>query len=137
MNIQDKIVENLIEIVLKKPDNFLIVAETLKRIGIASKHENKLFQSCHILHKRGKYYIVHFKQLFQLDSKPTDLLESDIARTNSIANILASWGLIDLVDKVKSESPIVPLSQIKILSKEESKNWQLCSKYTIGNKKHF
>lgn len=133
-------IENFIEVTLKNPEDFLKVRETLTRIGVASKKEDpsdprpKLFQSCHILHKRGKFYIVHFKSMFALDGKESTLSEDDIARTNKIAKLLAEWGLITLVDPTKSDSPLAAINQIKIISHKEKDNWQLIPKYTIGRK---
>lgn len=127
-------IDDLVEIRLKAADDFLKVKETLTRIGVASRHRKTLYQSCHILHKKKKYYIVHFKELFMLDGKPTDFGETDQARRNTIANILAEWGLVELVDKKKTEAPIVPISQIKILPFAEKKEWVLEAKYNIGNK---
>ena len=124
--------EQMLEIRLKEPDDFLKVRETLSRIGVASRKERKLFQSCHILHKQGKYYIVHFKELFALDGKKTNLSENDIARRNTIAKLLSDWGLI----VVKEEPSLVaPLSQIKILTFQEKDEWELETKYNIGKKK--
>ena len=117
--------DTLLEVRLKKPDDFLKVRETLTRIGVSSRKEKKLFQSCHILHKRGKYYIVHFKELFALDGKPSNFEENDIGRRNTISKLLAEWGLLELVIPEKSESPITPLSQIKILSYGERPEWEL------------
>lgn len=126
---------NFIEVTLPQQENFLKVKETLTRIGISSKTENKLYQSCHILHKKGKYYIVHFKELFMLDGMPTTFPESDIARRNTIANLLAEWGLVKLVDLNKSKEPVVPVSYLKILPYGEKKDWELVPKYNIGRKK--
>ena len=128
-------VETLLEVRLKKEDDFLKVRETLTRIGVASRKEKRLFQSCHILHKRGKYYIVHFKELFALDGKPTDFDDSDLGRRNTIANLLAEWGLIEIVFPAKTIEPIAPLSQIKVISYSERADWELVAKYNIGNKK--
>jgi hypothetical protein len=128
-------VETLLEITLKQDDDFLKVRETLTRIGVASRKDKRLYQSCHILHKKGKYYIVHFKELFSLDGKPTDFDESDLGRRNTIANLLAEWGLVQLVDKQRSETPIAPLSQIKVISYGERNEWDLVTKYSIGSKK--
>ena len=129
-------VSDMIEIKLKEQDDFLKVRETLTRIGIASKKDKTLFQSCHILHKQGRYYIVHFKELFALDGKPTNWPnEDDMARRNTIINLLAEWELIDLVDSTKSETPTSPLSQIKILPHKEREEWNLVAKYNIGKKK--
>ena len=127
--------ETLLEVTLTKPDDFLKVRETLTRIGVAAKKENVLYQSCHILHKQGKYYIVHFKELFSLDGKPTDIVDNDIARRNTIANLLEEWGLIKLVDPEKSKTNTAPLSQIKIISFKDKNDWQLVTKYSIGKKK--
>ena len=127
--------ETLVEVELINKDDFLKVKETLTRIGVAARNENTLYQSCHILHKQGKYYIVHFKELFMLDGKPSNYEESDIARRNTIANLVAEWGLVKLVDAEKSASPISPLSQIKILPFKEKNDWQLVAKYNIGKKK--
>ena len=129
-------VENLVEVTLNKPDDFLKIRETLTRIGIAAKKENVLYQSCHILHKQGRYYIIHFKQLFELDGKPTDIIENDLARVNTIANLLAEWGLLNIVNPEKTTVPSpAPLSQIKIISHKEKNDWQLVAKYNIGHKK--
>ena len=118
---------------LNEPDDFLKVRETLSRIGVASRKDKTLFQSCHILHKQGKYYIVHFKELFALDGKDTNLSENDIARRNTIANLLADWGLVDVVGTTKIEA--APLSQIKVISFKEKGDWKLETKYNIGKKK--
>lgn len=128
-------VETLLEVRLKKEDDFLKVRETLTRIGVASRKEKRLFQSCHILHKRGKYYIVHFKELFALDGKPTDFDDSDLGRRNTIANLLAEWGLVEIVFPAKTIEPVAPLSQIKVISYSERADWELVAKYNIGNKK--
>jgi len=128
-------VETLLEVRLKKEDDFLKVRETLTRIGVASRKEKRLFQSCHILHKRGKYYIVHFKELFALDGKPTDFDDSDLGRRNTIANLLAEWGLVEIVFPAKTIDPVAPLSQIKVISYSERSDWELVAKYNIGNKK--
>lgn len=127
--------ETLVEVELVNKDDFLKVKETLTRIGVAARNENTLYQSCHILHKQGRYYIVHFKELFMLDGKPSNYEESDIARRNTIANLVAEWGLVKLVNPDKSASPISPLSQIKILPFKEKNDWQLVAKYNIGKKK--
>ena len=131
----DTLIEAMVEVKLNEPDDFLKVRETLTRIGIASRKEKTLFQSCHILHKQGKYYIVHFKELFALDGKTTNFTENDQARRNSIANLLAEWELISLVESDKSAEPTVPLSQLKILSFKEKDEWDLTPKYNIGNKR--
>jgi len=128
-------VKDLIEVKLKEQDDFLKVRETLTRIGVASKKDNTLFQSCHILHKRGQYYIVHFKELFALDGKPTDITENDLSRRNAIVNLLEDWGLLDIVNKEQSQDPTpIFLSQIKIISHKEKNDWQLVPKYNIGKK---
>jgi len=124
--------EHMLEVGLKEPDDFLKVRETLSRIGVASRKERKLYQSCHILHKQGRYYIVHFKELFALDGKKTNLSENDIARRNTIANLLGDWGLINIIGEVKD---VAPLSQIKVLSFGEKNEWTLETKYNIGKKK--
>ena len=131
----DTLIQATVEVKLDEPDDFLKVRETLTRIGIASRKEKTLFQSCHILHKQGKYYIVHFKELFALDGKTTNFTENDQARRNSIANLLAEWELISLVEPDKSAEPTVPLSQLKILSFKEKDEWDLTPKYNIGNKR--
>lgn len=130
MNLIDK----MIEVCLKQEDGFLKIKETLTRIGVASRKEQKLYQSCHILHKQGKYYIVHFKELFALDGKPSNFGEEDIARRNTIVNLLAEWGLLDLVDPAKSQDPVAPISQIKVLPYREKDQWELVAKYNIGRK---
>ena len=124
--------DDMVEVNLKEPDDFLKVRETLTRIGVASRKERKLYQSCHILHKQGKYYIVHFKELFALDGKDTNLSENDIARRNTIVKLLSDWGLVEM--KAIPE-PIAPLSQIKIISFKEKNEWVLETKYNIGKKK--
>ena len=124
--------EHMLEIGLKEPDDFLKVRETLSRIGVASRKERKLYQSCHILHKQGRYYIVHFKELFALDGKKTNLSENDIARRNTIANLLKDWGLINILGEV---TDVAPLSQIKVLSFNEKNEWTLETKYNIGKKR--
>ena len=124
--------EQMLEVGLKEPDDFLKVRETLSRIGVASRKERKLYQSCHILHKQGRYFIVHFKELFALDGKNTNLSENDVARRNTIANLLSDWGLVNVVGKAE---PVAPLSQIKVLSFREKAEWTLETKYNIGKKK--
>ncbi|MBT4208645.1 translational repressor RegA [Candidatus Woesearchaeota archaeon] len=131
----ENIIQAMIEVTLKEPDDFLKVRETLTRIGIASRKEKTIFQSCHILHKQGKYYILHFKELFALDGKTTNFSENDEARRNTVANLLAEWELISLVEPDKSADPTVPLSQLKILSFKEKDEWELTPKYNIGNKR--
>jgi hypothetical protein len=128
---------DLIWVKLDEPDDFLKVRETLTRIGIASKNDKTLTQSCHILHKKGQYAIVHFKQLFLLDGKRSDFTEDDRARLNTIANLLHEWGLITLLDVNKSADPVAPLSQIKVISHKEKREWQLVSKYSIGGRKKY
>ena len=127
--------EQMFEVFLKEPDDFLKIRETLSRIGVASRKERKLYQSCHILHKQGKYYIVHFKELFALDGKPTNFSENDQARRNTIANLLSEWGLIALVNPESSSELVVPLNQLKILSFKEKDQWDLTAKYNIGSKR--
>ena len=124
--------EQMLEISLKEPDDFLKVRETLSRIGVASRKERKLYQSCHILHKQGRYFIVHFKELFALDGKETNLSENDIARRNTIAKLLDDWDLVKLLGNAE---PVAPLSQIKVLSYREKEEWTLETKYNIGKKK--
>ena len=129
------IVDDLIEVKLKNPEDFLKIKETLTRIGVASKKTNTLFQSCHILHKKKKYYIVHFKELFKLDGKNSDLSESDIARRNAIVNVLEDWNLLEIVNPEKTKETIISIKQIKILPHKEKKNWNLEAKYNIGKTK--
>jgi len=125
-------INELIEVKLRESDDFLKVRETLTRIGIASKIEKTLYQSCHILHKQGRYYILHFKELFLLDGKNSDFTEEDRARRNTIANLLHEWELVDLVDEKKTADPTISIKQISIISHKEKNNWQLVAKYTIG-----
>jgi hypothetical protein len=125
---------NMVEVSLTEPDDFLKVRETLTRIGVASRKERKLYQSCHILHKQGRYYIVHFKELFALDGKKTNLSLNDVQRRNSIAKLLSDWGLINVVQEERIED-LAPLNQIKVLSFKEKDEWSLESKYNIGRKK--
>jgi len=124
---------SLVEIELNDDDDFLKIRETLTRIGIASKKDRTLYQSCHILHKRGKYYIVHFKELFALDGKLSNFDKNDVARRNTIANLLAEWELLSLVDVEKSSEPTVPMNQIKIIAHKNKSDWNLITKYNIGN----
>ena len=131
----ENLIAELIEIRLKAPEDFLKIRETLTRIGVAPKNERRLYQSCHILHKQKRYYIVHFKELFSLDGKPTDLTENDIARRNTVTNLLEDWELIKIVKKEQTVEPTVSLSQVKILSHKEKNDWQLVPKYNIGSKK--
>lgn len=128
-------VDNLVEVRLGEQDDFLKVRETLTRIGVASRKDKTIYQSCHILHKQGKYYIVHFKELFALDGKPTNFSEDDIGRRNTITALLEEWGLIKVVEPTKIEDPKMPLSQIKILPHKDKNEWTLVSKYNIGRKK--
>lgn len=123
-----------VEVKLKQEDDFLKVRETLTRIGVSSRKDKILYQSCHILHKQGKYYIVHFKELFQLDGKPTDITENDIQRRNAIANLLEEWGLVKILNKKLLEDNIAPLHQIKIIAFKEKEEWNLITKYNIGKK---
>lgn len=128
-------INDLVEVTLEEKDDFLKVRETLTRIGVASKKDRILYQSCHILHKQGRYYIVHFKELFALDGKETDLSDNDLSRRNAIANLLEDWGLVKIVDQKSTETPEpIFLSQVKIISHKEKKEWQLVPKYNIGNK---
>ena len=129
-------IDELVEIKLFEDDDFLKIKETLTRIGVSSRKENKLFQSCHILHKRGKYYIVHFKELFALDGLSSDITENDIARRNTIANLLEDWELLEIVDQEQTEEPVASIAQIKIISHKEKSEWELCPKYHIGNRKN-
>ena len=124
---------DMLEVTIKQPDDFLKVRETLTRIGVASRKDKTLFQSCHILHKQGKYYITHFKELFALDGKTSTLSENDIQRRNTIALLLQDWNLIDVVNTALVENK-APLSQIKVLPFKEKNEWELCPKYNIGNK---
>jgi len=123
-----------VEVLLNEQDDFLKVRETLTRIGVSSRKEKVLYQSCHILHKQGKYYIVHFKELFALDGKPSNIPENDIQRRNAIANLLEEWGLIKVLNKHILENNIAPLHQIKIISFKEKDQWELIAKYNIGKK---
>ena len=125
--------ENMLEVQLKEPDDFLKVRETLTRIGVASRKDKKLFQSCHILHKQGRYFIVHFKELFALDGKEANLTDNDVERRNTIAQLLADWGLIAIINATVAEKK-APLSQIKVLSFKEKGEWDLQAKYNIGKK---
>lgn len=123
----------MLEVTLNEPDDFLKVRETLTRIGVASRKDRKLYQSCHILHKQGRYFIVHFKELFLLDGKKSNLEENDIARRNTIAQLMSDWGLISIEEAGKVE-PLAPMRQIKIIPFKEKTEWELCPKYNIGNK---
>lgn len=133
---ENKIVEwnpaNMLEVTLNEPDDFLKIRETLTRIGVASRKDNKLYQSCHILHKQGRYFIVHFKELFLLDGKKSNLEENDVARRNTIATLMSDWGLLTVENKEQLQ-PIAPLRQIKIISFRDKDQWELCPKYNIGN----
>ena len=124
--------EQMLEVTLKEPDDFLKVRETLSRIGVASRKERVLYQSAHILHKQGRYFIVHFKELFALDGKSTNIVSNDINRRNTIANLLQDWGLVNIVGEL---GEVAPLSQIKVLSYKEKNEWTLETKYSIGKKK--
>ena len=125
---------DMVEVTLRQPDDFLKVRETLTRIGVASRSENKLYQSCHILHKQGKYYIVHFKELFLLDGKESNFSDNDMQRRNKIAKLLSEWGLLSVVDETKLEESS-SISQIKIIPHREKNDWELIPKYSIGSKK--
>lgn len=125
-----------VEVKLPDPQAFLKVKETLTRIGVASKKDKTLYQSCHILHKQGHYYLVHFKEMFMLDGKQTDFSEEDRGRRNTIANLLSEWGLITLVDPQKSVDPLTPLNRIKIISYSEKSEWNLVAKYSLGKKRY-
>ena len=127
--------DELIEVTLDEPDDFLKIRETLSRIGVASKKDRTLYQSCHILHKQGLYYIVHFKQLFLLDGKSSDFSDEDRGRLNTIANLLHEWRLLALVDVEKSQYPVSTLNQIKIISHKEKGDWNLVTQYNIGKKR--
>ena len=129
------LIDEMVECTLAEPDDFLKIRETLTRIGVASRKDKTLFQSCHILHKQGRYYIVHFKELFILDGKPTNFSENDQARRNTIANLLVEWNLIQLVNSEQTSTLVVPLNQLKILAYKEKEEWVLTAKYNIGNKK--
>lgn len=132
-NIVEWTTSSMLEVVLDEPDDFLKVRETLTRIGVASRKDNTLFQSCHILHKQGRYFIVHFKELFLLDGKKSNLEENDIARRNTITTLMSDWGLLSMEDKNQAQ-PLAPLRQIKIIPFKEKNNWILQPKYNIGNK---
>ena len=134
---ENKIIEwtpgSMLEVTLNEPDDFLKVRETLTRIGVASRKDKKLYQSCHILHKQGRYFIVHFKELFLLDGKKSNLEENDLARRNTIAQLMSDWGLITIANDNPVE-PLAPMRQIKIIPFKEKNEWELCPKYNIGNK---
>ena len=128
-------IEDMLEISFKENDDFLKIRETLTRIGVASRKDKTLYQSCHILHKRGKYYLVHFKELFALDGKESSISENDLARRNAIARLLEEWELLSILDEEQSSTPLAPMSQIKVLPHKEKPEWNLVAKYNIGNAK--
>ena len=128
-------IEDMLEISFKENDDFLKIRETLTRIGVASRKDKTLYQSCHILHKRGKYYLVHFKELFALDGKESSITENDLARRNAIARLLEEWDLLSILDEEQSSTPLAPMSQIKVLPHKEKSEWNLVAKYNIGNAK--
>ena len=128
-------IEDMLEISFKENDDFLKIRETLTRIGVASRKDKTLYQSCHILHKRGKYYLVHFKELFALDGKESSITENDLARRNAIVRLLEEWDLLSILDEEQSSTPLAPMSQIKVLPHKEKPEWNLVAKYNIGNAK--
>ena len=128
-------IEDMLEISFKENDDFLKIRETLTRIGVASRKDKTLYQSCHILHKRGKYYLVHFKELFALDGKESSITENDLARRNAIARLLEEWDLLSILDEEQASTPLAPMSQIKVLPHKEKSEWNLVAKYNIGNAK--
>lgn len=128
-------ITEMVEVRLKSPEDFLKVRETLTRIGVASRKDQVLYQSCHILHKQKRYFIVHFKELFALDGKPTNFTDDDMMRRNTIVNLLAEWGLVELVDPATTSDKVAPISQIKVLSHKEKGDWTLEAKYSIGKKR--
>ena len=128
-------IADMLEISFKENDDFLKIRETLTRIGVASRKDKTLYQSCHILHKRGKYYLVHFKELFALDGKESSITENDLARRNAIARLLEEWDLLSILDEEQSSTPLAPMSQIKVLPHKEKPEWNLVAKYNIGNAK--
>ena len=128
-------IENMLEISFKENDDFLKIRETLTRIGVASRKDRTLYQSCHILHKRGKYYLVHFKELFALDGKESSISENDLARRNAIARLLEEWGLLKIIVPTQASTPLAPMSQIKVLPHKEKNEWSLIAKYNIGTTK--
>ena len=128
-------IEDMLEISFKENDDFLKIRETLTRIGVASRKDKTLYQSCHILHKRGQYYLVHFKELFALDGKESSITENDLARRNAIARLLEEWDLLSILDEEQSSTPLAPMSQIKVLPHKEKPEWNLVAKYNIGNAK--
>ena len=123
----------MLEVILMQPDDFLKIRETLTRMGVASKQDSKLYQSCHILHKQGRYFITHFKELFLLDGKPSNLTANDVGRRNTIVQLMSDWGLLEIVDH-SAAADKAPLNQIKIISHKDKTNWELCPKYNIGIK---
>ncbi len=125
-------IDDMLEITFKENDDFLKIRETLTRIGVASRKDRTLYQSCHILHKRGKYYLVHFKELFALDGKDSSITENDIGRRNAIARLLEEWNLLGIVEKQQASTPLAPMSQIKVLPHKEKDEWKLVAKYNIG-----
>ena len=135
VELNDEIVDwspdQMLEVVLGQPDDFLKIRETLTRMGVASKKDSKLYQSCHILHKQGRYFITHFKELFLLDGKPSNLTENDVGRRNTIVTLMSDWGLLETVDAIGDTAP---LNQIKIISHKDKSEWELCPKYNIGIK---
>lgn len=128
-------IENMLEISFTENDDFLKIRETLTRIGVASRKDKTLYQSCHILHKRGKYYLVHFKELFALDGKESTISENDLARRNAIAKLLEEWGLLKILIPDQASTPLAPMSQIKVLPHKEKSEWSLVAKYNIGTTK--
>ena len=128
-------ISDMLEISFKENDDFLKIRETLTRIGVASRKDKTLYQSCHILHKRGKYYLVHFKELFALDGKESSITENDLARRNAIARLLEEWDLLSILDEEQASTPLAPMSQIKVLPHKEKPEWNLVAKYNIGNAK--
>lgn len=128
-------IENMLEISFTENDDFLKIRETLTRIGVASRKDKTLYQSCHILHKRGKYYLVHFKELFALDGKESTISENDLARRNAIAKLLEEWGLLKIIVSEQASTPLAPMSQIKVLPHKEKSEWSLVAKYNIGTAK--
>ncbi|MDV7391999.1 translational repressor RegA [Arthrospira platensis SPKY1] len=135
MVMYNAVVESFVEIRLKNPDDFNVIRETLSRIGIAVESSRMLYQSCHILHKQGKYYIVHFKECHRLDGRPDTFSVEDLARRNTISNMLAEWGLLELVNPTKTATPVLPPSQIKVIPFRDKENWTLSVKYSIGKNK--
>lgn len=129
------IIDSFVEVNLEGEDDFRKIRETLTRIGVSSRKEKKLFQSCHILHKQGKYYIVHFKQMFALDGKPSNMEENDTGRLNTIANLLSEWNLLKVKDSDKTKDPVASMSQIKVVPYKEKEQWELVPKYNIGSKR--